>query len=511
MGEPTGGEKDNLAPEIIPEKTFPANGTVNFTGEKISISFDEYITVRSQQVIITPALAKKPTIKAKGKRLEIIFQEPLTPNTTYTINLSGAITDITENNLTQNMQYVMSTGPFLDSLGISGKVVDAYTQGGVSGTTVILHPAETDSAIFKSKPAYFLKTAKDGSFSFFNLKTGSYRIYAINDLNADLLFSQHPEDIAFLDTLVQLDTNVSGILLRQFKPEEKIIRLRSSANISKYVQVYRYNKLLPDVNTIPLNASENVLKFNAKQSNDSVFYMSLYDTLRTDTLKFIVRSGNDPLDTLNFTAHLSRKTGSKAGYKLVMGPEVFITDSIFVPAAGGCTADVAKIELTDTLHKKPVAFKVKTGFQGCSIFPETPTEKIPLKVTCLPGAFTALITGEKNDTLKGMANLMPVEKTGNIQLTIKGLEEKNIQSPVCVLMLDNNRIKKVRIDKNKPVMVAEYLKPGNYTFFLFDDADGNGEWSPGDFNKKIQPENIYRYNQSVKVKANWDQDLTWVL
>lgn len=511
MAEPTGGDRDSTAPEIISERTTPQNGTVNFAGDHISIAFSEYFNVKTQQIVITPALGKRPVYKTKGKRLEIDFQEPLAPNTTYTVNLSGALADITENNPVQNMQYVFSTGPFLDSLSISGKVINAFSLNGVSASTVILQPAGNDSAVFKSKPAYFLKTDKDGSFRFFHLKQGRYNVYALNDLNADLLFSQYPEDFAFLDSAVVLDTNVSGITLRQFKPVEQKTYLKSTAGASKYVQVYRFNKLVPDLKAVPLKTADTSLKFYASHASDSVFYMSLYDTLRQDTIRFSVQSGDSILDTLSFISHLSKKLSGKAGFRLNLPNEFYIGDSIFISSGTGIIADADKITITDTVSHQAIPFKIKTGFKGCSIFPQAPTDKKPVSIVCLPGAFTSPITGGTNDTIKGTVLLLPPEKTGNIRLTIEGLE-KQFSRPVCIVMQDNNqRVKKIRIDLAGPVIKVDYLKPGNYSFYLFDDTDGDGEWSTGDFTLKKQPENIIRYGQVIKVKANWDQELVWKL
>lgn len=511
MAEPTGGDKDTAAPEIMHEKTLPRNGTVNFTGNTVSIYFSEYIQIKSQQVVITPAMDKKPVIKNKGKRLDIEFKSELQPNTTYTINLSGAIVDITEANPTENLQYVFSTGPYLDSLSIGGTVVNAFTQKGVSGMTVILHADATDSTIYKSKPAYFLKTRGDGSFRFFHLKQGHYRIYAINDQNADLLFSQYPEDIAFLDTVIALDNNVGNIELKLFKPEEKKTYLRSTANVSKYVQVFRYNKLIPGLKAVPVKPADSTLKFYAANSSDSVFYMSLYDTTRTDTMRFKVQSNDSVLGTLNFIAHLSPKTSGRTSFRLSMPGELYVTDSIFISAGTACVFDREKISLTDTLHKKPVGFNIRSVFNGVSIFPDKQTEKIPIRMVCAPGAFKSLVTLHKNDTIKGISTLLPEEKMGAIKLTLSGLSLKDFPSPVLVFMLENTPVKTTVLNPNNPTVRVDYLKPGNYNVYLFNDPDQNRVWSPGNLEKKLQPEKIIRYAQPIKVKANWDQDLTWKL
>jgi uncharacterized protein (DUF2141 family) len=512
MGEPTGGEVDSNAPQTIKEKTFPRNESVNFMADKIIINFDEYVQLKNTQVIITPAMDKKPTIKAKGKRVEIDLHEKPLPNTTYTINLSGAIADIHEGETVQNLQYIFSTGPFLDSLSISGKVLNAFTANGVSSTTVILHATENDSAIINEKPSYFLKTAKDGSFQFANLKAGQYRLYALADKNADLLFSGFPEEIGFMDTTINLSRNITDIKLLQFKPVPAKPKLSSSASLSKWVQRYTYSKPLKDITVRVLKgidpASLSVLKTNVV---DSVFTVFMSDTLVKDTIVFELLSQGNVIDTLNMTSHLSRKMKSRAVFKLNLIGELYVTDSIFISSNMPFTYDESKITLTDTLHKKQVKFTVKETALGLKIYPQKQTEKIPLKFVSFPGAFISLLSGVKSDTLKGNTTYLPEEKMGSIELKFQGLNAIHYEVPVCVLLLDGKYVSQRRINTADPKVEFNFVKPGNYTFYIFDDKNLDGQWTPGNFATKEQSERIKWYNTPVKVKANWSQDLTWIL
>ena len=66
-----------------------------------------------------------PDFRIKGKELVIDFNDSLRSNTTYTINISAAVKDITENNVLPDFQYVFSTGDYIDSFYFTGRVVDA--------------------------------------------------------------------------------------------------------------------------------------------------------------------------------------------------------------------------------------------------------------------------------------------------------------------------------------------------------------------------------------------------
>src|SRR5690349_8447478 len=93
---PTGGPKDTAPPKVL--KCFPENRSINFSTDKVSISFDEFIQLKNpeSEIFISPALDKKPEIKAHGKMLSINFKSKLRANTTYTINFGESILDITE-------------------------------------------------------------------------------------------------------------------------------------------------------------------------------------------------------------------------------------------------------------------------------------------------------------------------------------------------------------------------------------------------------------------------------
>ncbi|HYG50245.1 MAG TPA: Ig-like domain-containing protein [Flavobacteriales bacterium] len=512
MGEPTGGERDDRAPETIQEKTFPANQSVNFNSDKVIITFSEYVQLKNPQVSITPAMDKKPTMKARGKRIEITLHEKPAPNTTYTINLSDAISDITENNPVKNFQYVFSTGPYLDSLSISGKVLNAFTQNGISSATVILHSTDTDSAILREKPAYFLKTERDGSFKFSNLKQGRYRMYALNDKNADLLFSGYPEEIGFMDSAIDLTRNVAEVKLRQFKPLPAKAKLSSTASISKWIQKFSYTRTLSNLDIRALKGIEaSKLVLLKTKPTDSVFMVFMSDTLVKDTVSFELLSNNSVVDTLNFTSHLNRKMTSRASFKLNATGEVYVNDSIFISSNMPFGYDRSKISITDTLHKSDVKFTVKETPLGLKLFPQKLTEKVPLKFVALPGAFISTLSGAKSDTLKATTTYLPEEKTGSIELKFQGLMELYYEIPTVVLLLDGKFLRQKRLDYNEKKAEFNLLKPGNYTFYIYDDVNSDDTWTPGNFNEKQQPEKIKWYTQPVKVKANWQQDLTWIL
>ena len=202
---PTGGPKDERPPVVV--EAVPENRSVNFVGKKIEITFDEYITLENanQNVMISPPLSEKPDIKLKNKTVVIKFKENLATNTTYTIDFGTAIKDLHEGNQFKNYVYSFSTGDYIDTLYIAGKVLNASDKKPVENAYVSLYSADRDnldSLPMTTTPNYITKTDKEGNFRLTGLADQQYLVFALKDANSNLYFDLPNEEVAFLDTLV---------------------------------------------------------------------------------------------------------------------------------------------------------------------------------------------------------------------------------------------------------------------------------------------------------------------
>ena len=69
------------------------------------------LTVKDPKGIYLSLLSKKsPKYKMRGKTVIVYFEEDLLPNTTYTLDLTGAIADNNEGNMFPGFTTVFSTG-----------------------------------------------------------------------------------------------------------------------------------------------------------------------------------------------------------------------------------------------------------------------------------------------------------------------------------------------------------------------------------------------------------------
>ena len=194
---PTGGPRDSLPPELI--AATPKDSALRFTGKQITLVFDEYIQLEnaSANVIVSPTPAINPQYDPKLRTLRINIKDTLEANTTYSINFGNSIKDINEGNILKQFTYVFSTGTFLDDRTLSGKVTIAET--GRTDTTLIamLYRESDDSSVLKKRPRYVTRLDNKGNFTFRNLPSGTFYLYALKDDNGARRYISKSQLFAF--------------------------------------------------------------------------------------------------------------------------------------------------------------------------------------------------------------------------------------------------------------------------------------------------------------------------
>ncbi len=197
MGSPDGGWYDDKPPRII--KTTPQDRSSNVTEKKITILFDEYVKLEDamNKVIVSPPQLDMPEIKSTGKKITVQLKDTLKPNTTYTIDFSDAISDNNEGNPLGNYTYTFSTGEQIDTFEVSGYVINAEDLEPIKGIMVGLYDDLSDT-VFKTKPLLRVsRTDSRGHFVIKGVAPGTYRAYALQDMDGNYSFNQMSEMIAF--------------------------------------------------------------------------------------------------------------------------------------------------------------------------------------------------------------------------------------------------------------------------------------------------------------------------
>ena len=216
---PSGGPRDSLPPVLV--SATPADSTTNFSASRITLTFDEYIDLQDvmNNLLFTPIFETNPVVEARLRTLTIRLRDSLEANTTYTFNFGNALRDINEGNILRNFAYTFSTGPYIDSLTLSGNVTLAETGGIDTTLIVVLHRSPDDSAIVKERPRYVTRLDRQGGFTFRNLPPQTFYIYALGEAGLSRRYMSKSQLFAFADAPVTVGDTSQRIALLAYRAE----------------------------------------------------------------------------------------------------------------------------------------------------------------------------------------------------------------------------------------------------------------------------------------------------
>ena len=252
MGSPDGGWYDDDPPKVV--RCEPKDQSVNVTTKKITIYFDEFIKLEdaSNKVIISPPQLEMAEIKVAGKKVIVELQDSLKPNMTYSIDFSDAISDNNEGNPLGSYAYTFSTGERIDTFEVSGYVLDASNLEPVKGILVGLYDDLADSA-FTTKPMLRVaRTDGSGHFVVKGIAPGTYRAYALQDMDNNFRFGQRGEMVAFshdtyepsskpdtrIDTIWRDSLHIDALLpvpYTHFLPDDIVLRAFTHLQTDRYL------------------------------------------------------------------------------------------------------------------------------------------------------------------------------------------------------------------------------------------------------------------------------------
>ena len=319
MGNPDGGWYDETPPRIT--HTSPMDKSFDVNTKKINIYFDEFVKVAdvTQNVIVSPPQMELPDIKSKGKKIVIELKDSLKPNTTYTVDFSDAITDNNEDNPLGNYTYSFSTGDHIDTLQVSGYVLNAADLEPIKSILVGLYDNFADTIFRKSPLLRVARTDAQGHFTIKGVAPGAYRIYALQDADDNYMFTQKSEWLAFThDTIrpsvtsrIRQDTiwrdalhidSISRVSYQHFLPDDIVLMAFQEVQTNRYLiktERKEYNHIdvffsygsneLPVMKGLNFNADDAfIIESNAKK--DSISYW-MRDTalVNQDTLRFALK------------------------------------------------------------------------------------------------------------------------------------------------------------------------------------------------------------------------------
>lgn len=566
IGNPSGGPIDKTPPIFM--RSNPTPNAVNVKDRKIEIFFDEIVTLKdpSTKIIVSPAQTEMPRMSALGRKVTVELVDSLLPNTTYTIDFSNSIQDNNEGNAIDNFAFAFSTGSVIDSMRVSGYVLDSRTLEPMQSVVVGLQSNLADSAFHKEKLQRVALTNDRGQFTIRNVSPGSYHIFALKDLDRDYKFGNPTEDIAFLDSIIvpsigsreaadtvyndlnEIDTIMratrpayfpNDILLSMFNEDRKSQYLANNLRVDSTrisLTFAAASDTLPSLSIVGRNdVPDQWYTLERSQTNDTLTYwirpphlvsadtlMVATTYLRTDTTSNLSWG----TDTLKFTFQRQKAKKKKKNEETDSLEQIRFME--LHPLANGTQEVYAPLLLqtgTPIERYSREAFHLQRKLQNDTTFYPAEIKSIALRDSTLsrrdlmlkvdwePGAAYTLavdslamtdIYGLQTKPLKVDFNVRKMEEYGNIVFNIPAVRDSAI-----VELLDGTD----KVVLHTPVKShrAELLNllPGKYYARLFIDRNGNGKYDTGNYDMHLQPEETVYYPGAINLKKNWDVEQTW--
>ncbi len=513
---PVGGPKDTTPPVVVKEN--PSSGSVNFKEKSVKITFNEFVTLNNpiENVIFSPPLNEAADVTIKGKSIVFKWNDTLKSNTTYNVVFADAIKDYNEGNMLSLYQYSFSTGASIDTLQLSGTLVNSETTQPEKGVFVFLYTQNEDSLPKTVRPTYLTKTKNDGTFNFQNIKEGQYKIFALKDINSNLLYDLPNEGIAYSEELVSPDT-IPNTRLSYFIKADTVQSLQSILNYQK--GLYRIPLKLPCI-------SEKSVKSTLLYPQNIEHYLKMNPTLDTITYYFFEDFSDSVVVKIDMPEFRSSDTVTFFPYKAPYRPGRSKVES----KLGIQYANSGELYQNLSLH---FSFPIKPNYNIETVIIKTGKEKNDTLVErfqiggTLLNSFTVPYHFEPKESYEILFKdslFYGWDGTTNDSLTIKfttkserdyGTLTMNYIVPEgelnYVIWLIDPTNKKVQTDMISKTTVIKYdhLVPGNYKIKVIKDQNGNGRWDTGDYDKKVQPEQILFFEKQLSVRGFWELEETY--
>lgn len=548
---PEGGPKDTLPPKLL--ATMPLMNSVHHPLDtkhsQVTFEFDEYVTLNdpTKNIFLSPPQSKPPTAKIKGKRVVVTFSDSLMAGQTYSLSTGEAIKDNNEGNPFPPFSLSFSTGDFVDSLFVSGTVLEAATMLPMAGIKVLFHTDPSDSAVYNVLPKAAALTDTWGYFVVRNLPADTvYRVYAVEDLNNNNRYDPDLERVAFVDTLV-VPSSVMGpslpelailnmkdtatclsrpsqLSLSLFKELNTKQLLRNSARVSRRHMYVTFSAPYPIIDSIRIDGiSDEKLLFEYNYYRDSVNIWindqgGIHDTLfmrvayhKTDDSLQILLPVIDTVRMVrprgkmveNRMGEMVEEPDTLAAYKVDASPEKIDYDGIIMAFESPMVATPFDSILFTAKNPREqiskVSFTVQTDTSDIKKYILRPKEKLQVGYEYtlkIPDSLFMDIDGIYCDSLVKTFTL-PTDET----LSSLTIEAENVSERYMIELVDEKRTTIYRsysIDTSS-VLQFPYLKAGKYSLRITEDKNGNGQIDPGSVLEHRQPEKVmlYRFNNSL--------------
>jgi len=572
ISSPSGGPRDRLPPVVV--KSDPVNGARNFRGNKLAIVFNEYVVLDniSEKFMVSPPMKKKPRVFIKGKGVDVEFDDKLKDSTTYTFYFQDAIKDLNEGNVLQNYQFVLSTGPVIDSLSVTGNIYKSFNLEVPEKTLVLMYRELADSAVVKHIPEYISRVDLNGYFRIDNVRPGTYRLYGLKDLDNSKNYNSLDEEFAFMDSTVVITPEKNFIPPPPVVKDTTIIKKginKKAASVKDTTTVRKGVNKEPEPVTLIGEyrlfqfAAQKKLHYLSKSNRDLKYQMLYILSLPPDSMKFEFYIPG--VDNKAYFSEPSRNRDSlkiwltdsslyskpqietivRYPYTDTLGTLGYKQDTILMRFLPPRAPRVIKIKRTVFTFEsnilsgslKPgqtIVFNSKTPFRQPDLsriqlyeLIQATRQNVPFQLvkdstnSCKYYLKTKLAEGKKYLFIADSASFGNIyneySDSIGVKFSIKDselyskltLEVKNYKGGRIIQLLDKTeKLVAETYMKKDGKVVFPLLETGFYRVRVIYDLNGDGKWTTGNFTAGRQPEPVSYYPGEIEFKPGWELEFT---
>ncbi len=511
-GRPDGGPLDEDPPEIVVER--PPNFSTHFKRDEIQIVFNEFVKLDKprDQIIFSPPIEPRPIVTPMGLPAKFVGVEldmdSLQPNTTYSINFGLSIEDNNEGNKFPFYRYVFSTGDYIDSLNIQGRIYDPVQREADEFISIMMYELDstyTDSVVFKKNPRYITYTVDSTNFfSLENLKEGKYRLVALSDKANNYRFAPAQDKIGFLaDTITLPEDDLRYVEfpifkeILDFKPDRPKKKKKNRIMFGYTGEVTEDNYDIRLLTDVPDDFKTSIIK---DPETDTLYYW-FKPFVEKDSLLFTFNNGSlKKLDTLKIFPKDMEKDSlvieEKVKGNIKMNQDYYLTST--VPIVNFNKDSIRLLRVSDSVFLPYDTSLDKFNNKFYVTFEKE--VNTTYEVQLFPGAVRGFFD-ETNDTITTRITTPKPSQFGNMQITIQNLKE----GPKIIQFVDkSDKVKYEQFATKRQIFEFELIEPGDYYIRVVYDTNDNKKWDTGNYLKGIQPERIVYFPKPFTIRANWD-------
>ena len=499
VGAPTGGEVDKNPPKVI--SVLPELGSTNVptsSGGMITFEFDEFVNVRqlSAQLLVSPPLTKNVDLVMKGKTVSFVWNEELQRDKTYIFQFGDAVIDVNEANPASDLMHAFSTGDVLDTLSLSGSVVDVFTDEKQKDKRVFVYDwnLPVDSIMSGSLPLFVTTTNDEGTFTVKYMPEGVYRVLAIDDVDRNYVWTDGEH----------LAINVSQVRVTSTDTLEHQMKMHKThgVDVKYFVGVERDSlglvkmSLSGELDNLDEISAEGMEIFNDAESLWMWSYPEDVEKAtviweNSDTLKIAEEKISEvtPFSLAKFPEG-KQVSGSMATFTFTR-PITFVKPHKFnLTRSDSIDVEIKNVEISES---NPFDINVEASFGRGDV----------VELNMFPGSVEGQGRQVLADTLTRKWSTFKLDELAELVVEI------NAEGWLELISANGTVVDIVDLKLGMTPLRFKNLTPGSYALRWLGDPNANGVWDGVSLKNWTLPEPARVMQSTIQVKADWTHEVSW--